>query len=220
MPFGLTNAPAIFMDLMNKVFAQHLDHSTVVFIDDVLMYSKSQEDHKEHLRTSLQLLRNNHLYAKLSKCDFLLEHITFLGHIISKEGLSVDPSKIEAIVNWKRPSSVIEIRSFLGLASYYRRSVQGFSSIAAPLTKLTRKGVPFMWTDQCETSFQELKKRLITAPIFTLPSGNGGFIVYTDASNVGLGYVLMQDGKVIAYGSRQLKDHEKNYATLDLEWQQ
>ena len=118
MPFRLINALAVFLALMNKVFAHHLDHSTVVFIDDVLIYSKSQEDYEEHLRTLLQLLRDNQLYAKLSKCEFWLEQITFLGHIISKEGLLVDPSKIEAVVSWKRPSSVTEIRSFLGLAGY------------------------------------------------------------------------------------------------------
>jgi hypothetical protein len=147
MPFGLTNAPAVFMALMNKVFAQYLDHSAVVFIDDVLVYSKSREDHEEHLRTSLQLLRDNQLYAKLSKCEFWLEQVAFLGHIISKEGLAVNPAKIEAVVDWKRPSSVTEIRSFLVLAGYYRRFVQGFSSIAAPLTTLTRKNVPFVWTE-------------------------------------------------------------------------
>ena len=136
-------------------------------------------------------MRDNQLYAKLSKCKFWLEQIAFLGHIISREGLAVHPSKIEPIVSWKKPSSVTKIRSFLGLAGYYRRFVQGFSSIAAPLTKLTRKGVPFVWTDQCETSFQELKRRLTIAPIRTLSSGNGSFIVYTDASNVGLGCVLM-----------------------------
>ena len=123
MPFGLTNAPAVFMALMNKVFAKHLDHSTVVFIDDVLVYSKSREDHEEHLRTSLQILRDNQLYTKLNKCEFWLEKVSFLGHIISREGLVVDPSKIEAVVEWKRPDSVTEIRSFLGLAGYYRRFV-------------------------------------------------------------------------------------------------
>ena len=217
MPFGLTNAPAVFMALMNKVFAEYLDHFTVVFIDDVLVYSKSKEEHEEHLRTSLQLLKDNQLYAKLSKCEFWLEQVAFLGHVISRKGLAVDQSKVEAVVSWKRPSSVTEIRSFLGLAGYYRRFVQGFSSIAAPLTKLTRKNVPFIWTDHCEESFQELKKRLTTAPILTLPSGSGGFVIYTDASNVGLGCVLMQNDKVVAYGSRQLKEHEKNYATHDLE---
>ena len=143
--------------------------------------------------------------------------MTFLGHIISRERLAVDPAKIEVVVSWKRPSSVTEIRSFLGLAGIYRRFVQGFPSIAAPLTKLTRKSVPFVWTEQYENSFQELKKSLTTAPILTLPSGSDGFVVLTDASKVELGCVLMQNGKVIAYGSRQLKDHEKNYVTRNLE---
>jgi len=217
MPFGLTNATVVFMALMNKVFTEYLDHFTVVFIDDVLVYSKSKEEHEEHLRTSLQLLRDNQLYAKLSKCEFWLGQVAFLCHVISRDGLAVDPSKVEAVISWKRPSSVIEIRSFLGLAGYYKRFVQGFSSIAAPLTKLTRKSVPFVWIDQCEESVKEMKTRLTTTPILTLPSGSGGFVVYIDASNVGLGCVLMQNDKVIAYGSRQLKDHDKNYATHDLE---
>ena len=217
MPFGLTNAPAVFMALMNKIFAEYLDQFTVVFIDDILVYSKSREEHEEHLRIALQLLRDNQLYAKLTKCDFWLEEVAFLGHIISKEGLSVDPAKIDAVVKWERPKNASEIRSFLGLAGYYRRFVQGFSSIAASLTKLTKKNAPYVWTDQCETSFQELKKRLTSAPVLTLPSGSGGYTIFTDASNIGLGCVLMQDRKVVAYGSRQLKDHEKNYATHDLE---
>ena len=124
--------------------------------------------------------------------------------------MAVDSAKIGAIINWERPKSVTEIKSFLGLAGYYRRFVQGLSSIAAPLTKLTQKNVPFVWSEHCEASFEELKKRLTAAPVLTLPLGSGGFVIYTDASNVGLGCVLMQDGKVIAYGSRQLKDHEKN----------
>ena len=177
-----------------------------MFINDILVYSKTKEEHEEHLRIALQLLRENQLYAKLNKCEFWLDQVPFLGHIISSEGLSVDPSKIEAVVNWARPKKVTEIRSFLGLAGYYRRFVQGFSSIASPLTKLTRKNAPYVWTDQCEESFQELKKRLTTAPALTLPSESGGFTIFTDASNVGLGCVLMQEGNVIAYGSRQLKD--------------
>ena len=217
MPFGLTNAPGVFMALMNKIFAPFLDQFIVVFIDDVLVYSRSQEDHEQHLRSALQTLRDHQLYAKLSKCEFWLKQVIFLGHIISKEGLAVDPGKIDAVVKWQRPMSVTEIRSFLGLAGYYRRFVRGFSSIAAPLTRLTRKDVPFVWTDECEASFQELKNRLTTAPVLTLPTENGRFVIYTDASKVGLGCVLMQDGKVVAYGSRQLKEHEKKYATHDLE---
>ena len=157
------------------------------------------------------------MYAKLEKCDFWLTQVSLLGHIISKEGLAVDPAKIKAIINWERLKNVTEIRSFLGLACYCKRFVQWFSSIAAPLTKLTRKNVPFVWTEQCEARFKELKRRLTTVLVLTLPSANGGFIVYMDASHVGLGGVLMQDGKVIANGSRQLKEHEKNYATHDLE---
>ena len=131
--------------------------------------------------------------------------------------MSVDPSKIDAVVKWARPKNASEIRSFLGLVGYYRRFVQGFSSIAASLTKLTKKNAPYVWTDQCEASFQELKKRLTSAPVLILPSESGGYTIFTDASNIGLGCVLMQDGKVVAYGSRQLKDHKKNYATYGLE---
>ena len=193
------------MALMNKIFAPCLDQFTVVFIDDVLVYSRSKDDHAEHLRASLQILRENQLYAKLSKCDFWLEQVSFLGHIISREGLAVDPAKIEAVVSWQSPKTVTQIRSFLGLAGYYRRFVKGFSIIAAPLTKLTRKGVPFVWTEQCEANFQELKIRLTTTPVLTLPTGTGGFVIFIDASGIGLGCVLMQEGKVVAYGSRQLK---------------
>ena len=168
------------------------------------------------MRTSLQLLRDNQLYAKLSKCEFWLEQLAFLGHIISKDGLIVDPKKIAAVVNWSSPRNAAEICSFLGLASYYRRFVKGFSTIASPLTKLPRKDVRFVWTEECENSFQELKTWLTTAPILALPSGSGGFVVYTDASGIGLGCILMQNDKVIDYGSRQLNDHEKKYATHDL----
>jgi len=136
---------------------------------------------------------------------------------VSGEGIKVDTQKIEAVQNWPRPTSPTDIRSFLGLAGYYRRFVEGFSSIASPLTKLTQKAVKFQWSEACEKSFQELKKRLITAPVLTLPEGTQGFVVYCDASRVGLGCVLMQNGKVIAYASRQLKVHEKNYPTHDLE---
>ena len=169
------------------------------------------------MRIGLQPLRDNRLHTKLSKCEFWLEHVAFLGHIISKKGLSVDPAKIKAVVDWERPRNASEIRSFRGLTGYYRRFVLGFSLIAAQWMKLTRKNAPYVWTDQCKASFQELKMRLTTAPVLTLPSESGGFTIFTDASNVGLGCVLMQDGKVVAYGSRQLKDHEKNYATHNLE---
>ncbi|KAL5570732.1 hypothetical protein UlMin_020329 [Ulmus minor] len=217
MPFGLTNAPAAFMDLMNRIFKEYLDQFVIVFIDDILIYSRSKEEHERHLRTVLQTLRENKLFAKFKKCEFWLGNVSFLGHIISKEGIAVDPGKIEAIKSWPTLTNVKEVRSFLGLAGYYRRFVEGFSKIASPLTQLTRKNVKFQWFDERERSFQELKKRLITAPILTIPDGNEGMVVYSDASKMGLGCVLMQHGKVIAYASRQLKDYEKNYPTHDLE---
>ena len=217
MPFGLTNAPAAFMDLMNRVFRKHLDKFVIVFIDDILIYSKNQEEHEEHLKLTLQILREHQLYAKFSKCEFWLSKVHFLGHVVSAEGISVDPAKIEAVINWKAPRSVTEVRSFLGLAGYYRRFVESFSKIAAPLTALTRKGKQYEWTQKCEESFQELKRRLTSAPILIIPTSGEPLVIYSDASKVGLGAVLMQNGKVVAYGSRQLKDHEKNYPTHDLE---
>ena len=217
MPFGLTNAPAVFMNLMNRVFQPYLDQFVVVFIDDILIYSKSLEKHEQHLRVVLQTLRDHKLYVKLKKCEFWLESDAFLGHMISKDGILVDPKKVEAIVNWERPKDVREIRSFLGLAGYYRRFIEGFSKLSLPMTRLTRKGATFEWTTECEDSFQELKRRLTTASVLTLPSSAEEFVIYSDASRNGLGCVLMQNGKVIAYASRQLKPYEQNYLTHDLE---
>ena len=207
MPFGLTNAPTTFMDLMNRVFQPYLDRFVINFIDDILVYSGSLEEHSEHLRIVLQTLRERQLYAKLSKFQFWLDRVAFLGHVISVEGVSVDPHKIEAVVNWKPPNNVSKVRSFLGLAEYYRKFVEGFSKIAAPLTKLTRKDVKYDWVDVCQKSFDELKGRLTSAPILALPNGRDGFVVYSDASRQGLGCVLMQNDRVIAYASRQLKKH-------------
>ena len=217
MPFGLTNAPAAFMDLMNRVFKPYLDQFVVVFIDDILVYSKSREEHERHLSILLQTLIDKRLYAKLKKCEFWLDRVSFLGHVVTKDGISVDPGKVDAVSNWRRPTSVTEIRSFLGLASYYRRFIEGFSKIALPLTSLTQKVVKFEWSNDFERSFQELKNRLVTAPILIIPSGSGGFVVYSDASHRGLGCVLMQHGKVITYASRQLKPYEQKYPTHDLE---
>ncbi|GJW51342.1 putative nucleotidyltransferase, ribonuclease H, partial [Tanacetum coccineum] len=217
MPFGLTNAPAVFMDLMNCIFHEYLDKFVIVFIDDILVYSKSEEEHEQHLRIVLEILRQKKLYAKFSKCEFWLQQVAFLGHIVSADGIIMDPSKVEAITKWPRPTTVTEVRSFLGLAGYYRRFVEGFSRLALPLTQLMRKGEKFVWTDERQESFEELKRRLVSAPILTLPSGSGGFQIYSDASKKGLGCVLMQHGKVIAYASRQLKPYEVNYPTHDLE---
>ncbi|GJR93826.1 putative reverse transcriptase domain-containing protein [Tanacetum coccineum] len=179
MPFGLTNALAVFMDLMNCVCKPYLDKFVIVFIDDILIYSRNEEEHANHLRIILELLRKEKLYAKFSKCDFWIHIVQFLGHLIDSQGLHVDPAKIEAVKNWTSPTTPTEVRQFLGLAGYYRRFIE--------------------------------------APILALPKGNDNFVFYCDASLQGLGAVLKQREKVIAYASRQLKPHEENYTTHDLE---
>ena len=161
-----------------------------------------------HLRTILQKLREHRLYTKFAKCDFWLESVAFLGHVLSKYGIQVDPQKIKAVSKWPRSTTMTEIRSFLDLAGYYRRFVQYFSRIAAPMTRLTQKNAKFVWSDACENSFQLLKEKLTTAPVLTLPNGEGKFTVYCDASRVRLGCVLIRNGRVVAYASRQLKKHE------------
>ncbi|GJV10141.1 putative reverse transcriptase domain-containing protein [Tanacetum coccineum] len=194
MPFGLTNAPAVFMDLMNRVCKLFLDKFVIVFIDDILIYSKNKKEHEEHLKEILELLK---------KAEF--------------QGIHVDPAKIESIKDWASPKTPTKIRQFLGLAGYYRRFIEGFSKITKPMTKLTQKKVKFVWGNKQEAAFQLLKQKLCSAPILALPEGSEDFIVYCDASIKGLGAVLMQREKVIAYASRQLKIHEKNYTTHDLE---
>ncbi|TYK01017.1 reverse transcriptase [Cucumis melo var. makuwa] len=177
MSFGLTNAPAVFMDLMDRIFHQYLDQFVIVFIDDILVYSVDREAHEEHLRIVLQAVRDKQLYTKFSKCEFWLEQVVFFRHVVSTKGVSVNPQKVEAVVNWERPTSAT-------------------------------KNAKFEWSDKCEQSFQELKKRLVTAPILALPVTGKDYVIYCDASRLGLGSVLMQDGNVIAYYSRQLKEHE------------
>src|SRR4030042_643278 len=189
-----------------------------VFSKINLRYSKSEEEHAEHLRIVLQTLREKRLYAKMSKCEFWLEEVSFLGHVISKGGIAVDPAKVEAVLNWETPKSVFEVRSFLGLAGYYQRFIEGFSKLALPLTQLTRKGQVFVWDAKCEASCQELKRRLTLAPVLVLPNASESFVVYCDASLMGLGGVLMQNRQVVAYASRQLKVHEKNFPTHDSEF--
>ncbi|GKC17008.1 putative nucleotidyltransferase, ribonuclease H [Tanacetum coccineum] len=217
MPFGLTNAPAVFMDLMNRVCKPYLDKFVIVFIDDILVYSKSKDEHEVHLRLVLELLKKEELYAKFSKCEFWLQEVQFLGHVVNQNGVHVDPSKIEAVKNWKAPTTPSKIRSFLGLVGYYRRFITNFSKIAKPLTSLTQKNKKYEWGVEQEEAFQTLKDNLCNVPILSFLDGIKDFVVYCDASNQGLGCVLMQRGKVIAYASRQLKIHKKNYVTHDLE---
>nr|GFA45029.1 putative reverse transcriptase domain-containing protein [Tanacetum cinerariifolium] len=217
MPFGLTSALAVFMDLMNRVCKPYSDKFVIVFIDDILIYSKDEKEHEEHIKAILELLKKEELYAKFSKCEFWIPKVQFLGQVIDKQGIHVDPTKIESVKDWASPKSPTEIHQFLGLAGYYRRFIEGFSNIAKPMTKLTQKKVKFEWGDKQEAAFQLLKQKLCSAPILALPEGSKDFIVCCDASNKGLGAVLMQREKVISYASRQLKIHEKNYTTHDLE---
>ncbi|GKE06036.1 putative reverse transcriptase domain-containing protein [Tanacetum coccineum] len=217
MPFGLTNAPAVFMDLMNRVCKPYLDKFVIVFIDDILIYSRNKEEHAGHLRIILELLKKEKSYAKFSKYDFWISIVQFLGHVIDSQGIHVDPAKIKAVKDWASPTTPTEIRQFLGLAGYYRRFIEGFSKIAKPLTELTQKNKKYIWGENQESAFQLLKQKLCEAPILALPEGNDDFVVYYDASLQGLGAVLMQREKVIAYASRQLKPHEENYTTHDLE---
>ncbi|WVZ89803.1 LOW QUALITY PROTEIN: hypothetical protein U9M48_036162 [Paspalum notatum var. saurae] len=215
--FCHTNAPAFFMYMMNSVFMKELDKFVVVFIDDILIYSKSEEEHKEHLRIVLTRRREHKLYAKFSKCAFWLKEVSFLGHILSEKGVAVDPSKVNDVLNWKQLETVTEIWSFLGLASYYRRFIKDFSKTAKPMTSLTKKNAKYVCSSNCEEAFQTLKKLLTSAPVLAQPDVTKPFDVYCDVSCNGLGCVLMQEGRVIAYASHQLRKHEANYPTHDLE---
>ena len=161
MLFGLTNAPTTFMDIMHRVFQPYLDQFVVFFVDDILIYSKSKEEHEDHLRIVLHALRDHRLYAKFNKCEFWLTEVRFLGHVVLASGVLVDPEKVEVVMSWDRPKLVFEIHNFLELAGYYKRFIEDFSRLAAPMTKLTRKEVKFEWNDYFERAFQELKKGLL-----------------------------------------------------------
>nr|GFB48179.1 reverse transcriptase domain-containing protein [Tanacetum cinerariifolium] len=154
MPFGLTNAPAVFMNLMNWVCKPYLDKFVIIFIDDILIYSKDEKEHEEHLSQILKLLKKEELYAKFSKCEFWIPKVQFLGHVIDNQGIHVDPAKIESVKDWASPKSPTKIHQFLGLAGYYQRFIEGFSKIAKPMTKLTQKKVKFEWGDKQEAAFQ------------------------------------------------------------------
>lgn len=189
----------------------------VIFVDDILVYSRTEKEHAEHLRIMLEILRLHKLFAKRSKCEFWLDRVAFLGHIVSGDGISVDPEKVSAVRDWLAPTTTTEICSFLGLVSYYRRFIQDFSRIARPMAMLTRKDVSFVWSEECQLAFNELKDRLTSVQVLTAPDRSGGLEIHYDASGKGLGCVLRQYGKVIAYASRQLKAHKRNYPNHDLE---
>ena len=217
MPFGLTNAPSTFMRLMNHILRQFLGKFCVVYFDDILIYSKSLIDHVQHLRSVLDVLRNEKLYANLQKCTFCTNKVVFLGFVVSADGLEVDKEKVKAIEEWPRPTSISQVRSFHGLASFYRRFVPNFSTLAAPLTAVIKKNSSFFWREEQEESFNLIKDRLINAPLLTLPDFNKVFEVECDASGLGIGAVLSQEGRPIAYFSEKLSGATLNYPTYDIE---
>ena len=217
MPFGLTNAPSTFMRLMNHVLREFLGKFVVVYFDDILVYSKSFVEHIAHLQSVLHVLRKEKLYANLEKCSFCTNHVVFLGFVISSKGVQVDEGKVKAIRDWPTPKTVSEVRSFHGLASFYRRFVKDFSTVAAPLNEIVKKNMGFRWGENQENAFQTLKDKLTHAPILALPDFSKSFEIECDASHVGIGAVLLQDGHPIAYFSEKLSGATLNYSTYDIE---
>jgi RNase H-like domain found in reverse transcriptase/Reverse transcriptase (RNA-dependent DNA polymerase)/Integrase zinc binding domain len=216
MPFGLTNAPATFQYLMNSVFKPFLRKKFLVFFDDILVYSSDFSSHLSHLSSVFQILQKHKLFAKLSKCEFASNQIEYLGHIISSKGVATDPSKIEAMLNWPIPKTVRHLRGFLGLTGYYRKFIKDYGLISRPLSDLLKKDA-FKWSTQAQLAFDSLKTALSKAPVLTLPDISQPFVVETDASQYGIGAVLMQNHKPIAYLSRKLGVKNQGLSTYEKE---
>ena len=217
MPFGLSNAPSTFMRLMNQVFRPYIGKFVVVYFDDILIYSQEKDEHIEHLRVVLTTLRTAKLYVNLKKCSFVRSSLVFLGFVLTPAGINVDTEKIQAIQNWPIPKSLQEVRSFHGLASFYRRFIRNFSTISAPLTDCMKKG-GFVWTPEAEKSFHIVKEKLSSAPVLVIPDFEKIFEVDCDASHVGIGGVLSQEGHPVAFFSEKLNTTKKEYSTYDLEF--
>jgi hypothetical protein len=221
VPFGLTGAPAAFMKLMQQLFHHLLDKTVVVFLDDILVYSKTEAEHREHLREVLEILRKNQLYAKLQKCQLFKRSVTFLGHVLNENGLSMEQDKIRAIQEWPHPKSKKQILSFLGLAGYYRRFIKNFSELALEMTELLKDNVEFIWTAATEQSFQSLKKAITSAPVLRSPDQSKPFTVTTDASGYAIGAELSQEwnGRLqpVAFMSKKLNSAQRNYPVHEQE---
>jgi hypothetical protein len=207
MPFGLCNAPSTFQSLMNHVFRPFLRHFVLVFFDDILIYSKTWKDHLTHVDQVLSLLAQHHLFLKQSKCAFGASEVEYLGHLVGKDGVRVDPKKIEAMQDWPHPKTLKSLRGFLGLTGYYRKFVKNYGKIAAPLTALLKKN-SFTWTPATAQAFQTLKMAMCTTLVLALPDFTKTFVLECDASGKGIGTVLMQAGRPLAFTSKQLS--EKN----------
>ncbi|PKA61678.1 putative mitochondrial protein [Apostasia shenzhenica] len=217
MPFGLSNAPSTFMRVMTHMFKPFLGTFLVVYFDDILIYSRSRSDHLSHLRQVMDVLRREKMYINLKKCFFMTPSVVFLGFIVSENGVSADPEKIRAIQEWPMPTSLTEVRSFHGLATFYRRFIRGFSTITAPITNCLKKG-ELKWTDAATKAFETIKARLTEAPVLRLPDFAKVFEVACDASGVGIGGVLSQEGHPIAFFSEKLNDARQRYSTYDREF--
>jgi hypothetical protein len=217
MPFGLTNAPATFQCIMNQVLQPFLRKFVMVFLDDILIYNKTIEEHRQHLQLVLQALHDNQLYLKHSKCSFAQHQLEYLGHIISANGVATDPQKTAAMLHWPTPTTVTELRAFLGLTGYYRKFVKGYGIIAKPLTNLLRHK-QFQWSSAAQAAFDELKIAMSHTPVLALPNFQEPFTVETDACAVGIGAVLMQNGQPIAFLSKALGDKHKNMSIYEKEF--
>jgi hypothetical protein len=218
LPFGLTNAPATFQRLMNTIFHDFIREGfVVVYLDDLLVFSKTEEEHIVHLQRVFDRLREHKLYAKLTKCSFFKEELQYLGHIVGRGGLKVDPKKISVVHDWPVPVNVHDVRRFLGLANYFRKFIQGYSRLASPLTELTGSNTPWTWTGQQQAAFEGIKHALTRAPVLALPDPSKQYKVICDAIDFGVGAVLTQDGRAIAFFSRKLNAAKRNYHTTEKE---
>jgi Reverse transcriptase (RNA-dependent DNA polymerase)/RNase H-like domain found in reverse transcriptase/Integrase zinc binding domain/Chromo (CHRromatin Organisation MOdifier) domain/Retroviral aspartyl protease/Integrase core domain/Retrotransposon gag protein/Zinc knuckle len=211
LPFGLTNAPATFQAVMNKVLAPLLGKCVVVYMDDILVYSRNEDEHVEHLRAVLALLREHQLYCKLKKCSFFMREVSFLGHLVGEAGVRADPAKVKTVVDWPVPRNVHDLRCFLGLTNYFRKFIQGYASMTRCLTNLFKKGVVWQWSDECAENFTKLKAALTSAPVLRIPDLNRSFEVICDASGYAIGAVLLQEGAPVAFESRGMNPAEQNY---------
>lgn len=221
MPFGLHSAPATFQRLLDSVLGPELEPNVLVYLDDIIVASQTFDEHLKHLAEVFQRLRNAKLRLNAEKCHFCRDGLRYLGHTIDREGIRTDPAKVSAITNWPTPTTLRQVRQFLGVASWYRRFIADFSAKVAPLTRLMRKNARWAWTATEEEAFRSIRKALTTAPVLACPDFNQPFTLQTDASTLGLGAVLTQnlDGGecVIAYASRTLNQAEKNYSATELE---